>query len=161
MSHAPFTPRDVARALATRVMNDVRRVWRIAGAGSLDRLSLEEESLSSPGPTEARVRVEAVGLNFADVFACQGLYSATPSGSFVPGLECAGVVDSLGSEAGSLSELRPGDRVIALTRFGAYATALNVDVRYLHRVPEGWTMEQAAALGGTGAHRVVWTDGTW
>ena len=126
-------------------MSDVRRVWRIAAAGSLDRLSLQEESLSSPGPTEARVRVEAVGLNFADVFACQGLYSATPSGSFVPGLECAGVVESLGSDAGSLSELRPGDRVIALTRFGAYATALNVDVRYLHRVPEGWTMEQAAA----------------
>ncbi|HXW10168.1 MAG TPA: zinc-binding dehydrogenase [Steroidobacteraceae bacterium] len=126
-------------------MNDLRRVWRVSRAGSLDRLRLQEESLPPPGPEEARVRVEAIGLNFADIFACQGLYSATPSGSFVPGLECAGVVESLGTEARRLSDLRPGDRVIALTRFGAYATALNVGVQYLRRVPEGWTMEQAAA----------------
>jgi NADPH:quinone reductase-like Zn-dependent oxidoreductase len=51
----------------------------------------------------------------------------------------------MGDAAQSTSDLRPGDRVIALTRFGAYATAINVGVEYLHRVPEGWTMEQAAA----------------
>ena len=121
-----------------------RLVWRTPGAGSLDRLKLQEESLSPPGPGEARVRVEAVGLNFADIFACQGLYSATPSGSFVPGLECAGVIESLGTGART-SDLHPGDRVIALTRFGAYATALNVGIPYVRRVPQGWTMEQAAA----------------
>ena len=126
-------------------MNDLRRVWRTSGAGSLDRLRLQQEPLSPPGPDEARIRVEAVGLNFADIFAAQGLYSATPSGSFVPGLECAGVIESIGGAAQSTCDLRPGDRVIALTRFGAYATALNVSVQYLRRVPEGWTMEQAAA----------------
>jgi alcohol dehydrogenase len=88
--------------------------------------------------------VEAVGLNFADIFACQGLYSATPTGSFVPGLECAGVIEAIGDGTRPLSELRPGDRVIALTRFGAYATALNVGIQYLHRMPAGWTPEQAA-----------------
>jgi alcohol dehydrogenase len=129
-------------------MNDHRRlVWRTPGAGSLDRLRLHEETLPPPGPGEARIRVEAIGLNFADIFACQGLYSATPSGSFVPGLECAGVIESLGGGGiqARTSSLRPGDRVIALTRFGAYATALNVGTQYLHRVPGGWTMEQAAA----------------
>ena len=124
---------------------DMRRlVWRTHGAGSLDRLKLQEEPLSPPGPGEARIRVEAIGLNFADIFACQGLYSATPSGTFVPGLECAGVIESLGTGAPS-SDLHPGDQVIALTRFGAYASALNVGIRYLRRVPQGWTMEQAAA----------------
>lgn len=126
-------------------MDMARLAWRTRGAGSLDRLKLEQEALPAPGPDQARIRVEAIGLNFADIFACQGLYSATPSGSFVPGLECAGVIESLGSDAQSVSGLRPGDRVIALTRFGAYATALNVGVEYLHRVPDGWTMEQAAA----------------
>ena len=126
-------------------MDNQRLAWRTPGAGSLERLRLQEEHLAPPGPGEARVRVEAIGLNFADLFACQGLYSATPSGSFVPGLECAGVIESIGSEAPSRSDLRPGDRVIVLTRFGAYATALNVGIQYLHRVPEGWTMEQAAA----------------
>jgi alcohol dehydrogenase len=128
-------------------MGDHRRlVWRTSGAGSLDRLRLHEESLSPPVAGEARIRVEAIGLNFADIFACQGLYSATPSGSFVPGLECAGVIESLGDEqVASASNLCPGDRVIVLTRFGAYATALNVGTQYLRRVPDGWTMEQAAA----------------
>jgi alcohol dehydrogenase len=110
-------------------------------------LRLEEETLAPPGPGEARIRVEAIGLNFADLFACQGLYSATPSGSFVPGLECAGVIESIGERDTALppSDLQPGDQVIALTRFGAYATALNVGTRYLRRIPAGWTMAQAAA----------------
>jgi alcohol dehydrogenase len=126
-------------------MDNLRRVWRTSGAGSLDRLKLQEEPLLPPGPGEARIRVDAIGLNFADIFACQGLYSATPAGSFIPGLECAGVIESIGDGAQGLSDLRPGDRVIALTRFGAYASALNVGIQYLHRVPQGWTMEQAAA----------------
>jgi alcohol dehydrogenase len=119
-----------------------RRVWRIDRAGSLDRLRLIEETLSAPAAGEVRLRVHAVGLNFADAFACQGLYSATPAGPFVPGLECAGVVEAVGAGAGTWCE---GDRVLALTRFGGYATALNVDARYLHRVPDGWSVEQAAA----------------
>lgn len=115
------------------------------GAGSLARLRLREQPLAPPGAGEARVRVEAVGLNFADIFACQDLYSATPAGAFVPGLECAGVIEAIGGDADRMPVLRVGDRVIALTRFGAYATALNVGLRYLRPVPTGWTSEQAAA----------------
>lgn len=115
------------------------------GAGSLARLTLLEQPLPPPAPGEVRVRVEAVGLNFADLFACQGLYSATPEGAFVPGLECAGVIEALGDGVPGTAGLRPGDRVIALTRFGAYATALNVGARYLRPVPAGWTSVQAAA----------------
>jgi alcohol dehydrogenase len=89
--------------------------------------------------------VTAVGLNFADAFACLGLYSATPSGSFVPGLECAGVVEQAGPELAGRPRYAPGDRVIVLTRFGGYATALNSDTRYLHPVPAGWSDAQAAA----------------
>lgn len=63
-----------------------RTAWRIARAGSLARLARVEEPLADPGPGQARLRVEAIGLNFADILACLGLYSATPSGSFVPGL---------------------------------------------------------------------------
>jgi alcohol dehydrogenase len=42
--------------------------------------------------------------------------------------------------------LQPGDRVIGLTRFGAYATAVNVDARYLRAVPAGWTFAEAAGF---------------
>lgn len=122
-----------------------RTVWRLPRAGSIARLQRRDESLPGPGPGEARVRVEAVGLNFADLFACQGLYSATPEGSFIPGLECAGVVEALGPGLPEDTGITQGDRVIALTRFGAYATAVNVRVAYLRRVPTGWSPAQAAA----------------
>jgi alcohol dehydrogenase len=48
--------------------------------------------LAQPVENEVRVAVKAVGLNFADVFAILSLYGATPKGSFIPGLEYAGVV---------------------------------------------------------------------
>jgi NADPH:quinone reductase-like Zn-dependent oxidoreductase len=126
-------------------MNNSRTAWRIDRAGSLDRLRLVDEPLPPPAAGEVRVRVTAVGLNFADAFACLGLYSATPSGSFVPGLECAGVVDAVGPAVDGRPTFGIGERVIVLTRFGGYATAVNVDARYLHRVPAGWSDAEAAA----------------
>jgi synaptic vesicle membrane protein VAT-1 len=129
-------------------MSPEREVWRIARAGSLERLRRETESLPEPGPGEARVRVESIGLNFADVFACLGLYSATPRGPFVPGLECAGVVEALGPPAPAGEALPApavGDRVMAVTHFGGYATRLNLDRRLLHPIPEGWSSAEAAA----------------
>lgn len=125
-------------------MTSLRHAWRTGRAGSLRRLQRVEEPIAPPGPGEARLRVEAIGVNFADIFACLGLYSATPEGSFVPGLECAGVIEALGPGSAG-QRWRAGDRVIALTRFGAYATALNASLDHLLAVPEGWTTLQAAA----------------
>jgi synaptic vesicle membrane protein VAT-1 len=132
-------------------MPESRRAWRIDRAGSLDRLHCVSEPIAPPGPGEARVNVTAIGLNFADVFACLGLYSATPKGSFVPGLEFAGAIDTLGPPApgdGSAptATLRPGTRVVGLTRFGGYATALNADVRFMRPLREGWSFEEGAAF---------------
>jgi alcohol dehydrogenase len=112
-------------------------------AGSLDRLEPDEEPLQEPGPGQARVRVAAVGLNFADIFACMGLYSATPRGAFIPGLEFAGTIEAVGTDAGAWRE---GDSVFGLTRFGAYATSVTVDIRYLHRLPAGWSAADGAAF---------------
>jgi alcohol dehydrogenase len=126
-----------------------RAVWRIKRPGSLDRLERQAESLPDPGPGEVRVAVKAVGLNFADVFACLGLYSATPPGAFIPGLEVAGIVEALGpARAGSDSAgtIRPGEPVYGLTRFGGYATAVNLDLRYLRPVPQAWSFAEAAAF---------------
>ena len=101
-----------------------RDVWRIDRAGALSRLTRRTETLDPPGPGEVRVAVDAVGLNFADVFACLGLYSATPKGSFIPGLEFAGVVAARGD--GADPRFAVGDAVFGLTRFGGYVSAINV-----------------------------------
>jgi alcohol dehydrogenase len=77
------------------------------------------------------------------------LYSATPKGSFIPGLEFAGVIDELGPGlAGGASRfvLRPGDRVAGVTRFGGYATAVNAGLDYLWPIRPGWSFAEAAAL---------------
>lgn len=119
-----------------------RDVWYMPRAGSLDRLARRTEPLPDPAPSEARVAVRAIGLNFADLFACLGLYSATPKGAFIPGLELAGVVEAVGS--GTVAA-HPGDRIVGLTRFGAYATTVNLDFRYLWPIPTEWTFAEAAA----------------
>jgi NADPH:quinone reductase-like Zn-dependent oxidoreductase len=118
-----------------------RTAWRIPRAGSLARLARVEETLPDPGPGEARLRVEAIGLNFADILACLGLYSATPSGMFVPGLECAGTVEAVGPG----TRLAAGDSVCVLTRFGAYADRLNFKQDYAIPIPAGWSAAEAAA----------------
>ena len=133
-------------------MSESRRAWRIDRAGSLGRLRCVSEPVAPPGPGEARVAINAIGLNFADVFACLGLYSATPKGPFVPGLEFAGVIEALGPPAGrddtgaTAAGLRTGTRVVGLTRFGGYATALNADVRFLRALRDAWSFEEGAAF---------------
>ena len=127
-------------------MQSRRIVWRIGRSGSLSRLRLVEEPIGPPGEGEAQIAVRAVGLNFADVLACQGLYSAAPRGSFVPGLEVAGLVTAVGpARAGPGRAVAVGDRVLALTRFGGYASVLNLDTRYVEPLPAGWSFEHGAA----------------
>ncbi len=122
-----------------------RRLWEISKSGHLDRLRLLERDLPPPQSGQVRVAVKAIGLNFADVFACLGLYSATPQGSFTPGLEFAGVVEEAGSPRSA--GMQPGDQVMGLTRFGAYATRINADYRYLRPLPPGWDFASGAAFG--------------
>lgn len=113
----------------------------VTRAGSLDRLHVQS---FEPGPLpsgQARVRVHYAGLNFADVFACLGLYSATPEGNFTPGLEFSGVIEQSASDA-----FAPGDRVMGLIRFGGYSELIDVDARYLQKLPDSFSLAQAAAF---------------
>lgn len=121
---------------------DERRAWRISKAGSLARLKLVAEPLPAPAVGEVQVRIAAIGLNFADVFACLGLYSATPKGAFVPGLEAAGKIVAIGD---GVEGWQIGDQVMVLTRFGGYADAMNVPAATLWPVPKGWSFAEAAA----------------
>lgn len=111
-------------------------------AGNLANMRAVEFELPVPKSDEVSIAVKAIGLNFADVFAIWGLYGATPEGSFTPGLEYAGVVERVGSD---VSHLKPGDRVMGVTRFGAYTTHINIDARYAIPLPQDWNFEQGAA----------------
>jgi len=112
-------------------------------AGSISNLKLVDENLPALNENEVTVQVKAIGLNFADLFAIQGLYSATPKGSFVPGLEYSGIVLNTGSK---VSNFKVGDKIMGAIRFGAYTTHLNIDPRYILTLPEGWTFEEGASF---------------
>ncbi|WP_350178238.1 zinc-binding dehydrogenase [Phaeodactylibacter sp.] len=101
-----------------------------------------EEVLPPPAEEEVQVEVKAIGLNFADIFAIWGLYGATPEGYFTPGLEYAGIVTAAGSR---VEGVRVGDRVMGVTRFGAYASHLNIDARYVIPIPGDWTFAEGSA----------------
>lgn len=112
-------------------------------AGRLANLKMVTETLTEPQPDEVTVAVKAIGLNFADIFAIWGLYAATPKGVFIPGLEYAGVIDRVGS---NVQGIKVGDRVMGVTRFGAYATHVNIDHRYVLPLPENWDFAEGAAF---------------
>lgn len=119
-----------------------RQVYQLK-AGSLSNLQLITEELSPPQPHEVMVEVKAVGLNFADIFAIWGLYAATPEGIFTPGLEYSGVIVQVGDKVEGWKE---GDRIMGVTRFGAYATHLNIDHRYVVPLPPDWDFSEGAAF---------------
>lgn len=112
-------------------------------AGAISNLALQAEPMDEPAEDELCVRVKSIGLNFADIFAIQGLYSATPNGSFIPGLEFAGEIISVGA---AVKEWKTGDRVMGVTRFGGYASHVNIDHRYVVALPAGWRFEEGAGF---------------
>jgi len=111
-------------------------------AGNIRNLKIVEAALSEPAATEVTVEVRSIGFNFADLFAIWGLYSATPKGIFTPGLEYSGVIIKVGS---AVKNVKVGDKVMGVTRFGAYTSHLNTDQRYAIPLPEGWTFPEGAA----------------
>ncbi len=92
------------------------------------------------GPDAVRIRVRAIGINFADLLARMGLYPGTPKPPFVPGLEVAGVVDS------ASGEFKAGDRVVAFMKFNAYAELVSAKKSQVARVPAEMPLEDAAAI---------------
>ncbi len=119
-------------------------MWILKKAGSLKKLTRMEQDLPKLNPGEVKVSVKAIGLNFADIFAIQKLYSATPKGAFVPGLEFAGVI--MDKSRAAQGDFQLGDRVMGVTRFGAYSDEVNINSSYLWKLPETWSCKEGAAF---------------
>ncbi|MEM7182585.1 MAG: zinc-binding dehydrogenase [Spirochaetota bacterium] len=120
-----------------------RKVYKTKGGRSLQDLHIVVEELAKPLDNAVSVKVEAIGLNYADVFAVTGLYSATPKGAFTPGLEFAGTIVELGKNVKGFSK---GQKVMGVTRFGAYTSHLNVQQDYIYPLPESWSFAEGAAF---------------
>ena len=115
---------------------------RIHANGGPDVMQWEDVPTPEPGPGEALVRHEAVGLNYIDVYFRTGLYKAPlPS---TPGMEAAGVVVAVGA---GVTEVKPGDRVAyAGGPIGAYATERAIAADRLVVLPDGIDAQTGAAM---------------
>lgn len=89
------------------------------------------------------IRAEAIGVNFPDGLLVQGLYQLKPEMPFIPGMEMAGIIVSVGSNARGY---KPGDRVVALGTLGGYAEKMAVPASAVIPLPDTMPYADACAL---------------
>ena len=122
---------------------EMTKAIRIHQTGGPDAMRWEDIEVGAPGPDEVRIRHEAVGLNYIDVYFRTGLYPS-PSLPFSPGMEGAGIVEAVGAEVDSLEV---GDRVAyAAPPVGSYAEVRLMPAAKVVKVPAGIDSKQAAAM---------------
>lgn len=119
----------------------MRRFYLVKKPGSLRSLELNQSEIPRLTKGKVLVGVKSIGLNYADIFAIMGLYSATPEGPFIPGLEFSGEV--LASESDHFSQ---GQKVMGVTRFGGYDSHIVADPDYIFPLPAQWSFEEGAAF---------------
>ena len=115
---------------------------RIHHPGGPDAMKWEDVPTPEPGPNEALIKQEAVGLNYIDVYFRTGLYKA-PSLPLVIGQEGAGTVVTVGA---NVTNVKPGDRVAYAGAIGGYATERVINADRLVTVPDGIDFKTAATM---------------
>jgi NADPH2:quinone reductase len=122
---------------------------RIASSGGPEVLRFEDVPTPAPGAGQVLLRVEAVGLNYVEVYQRTGLYKV--SYPLVPGGEAAGPVESVGP---GVTGFAPGDRIATVNAIGAYAEYALVPADRAVKLPDGISTRQGAAamLQGLTAH---------
>jgi NADPH2:quinone reductase len=114
---------------------------RVHEAGGPEVLQWEEVDVGEPGPGEIRIRQQAAGLNFIDVYHRTGLYKQPLP--FTPGVEGAGLVQAVGPD---VTNVKPGDRVAYAGPIGGYAEERLIDADRVVKLPDGISPEQAAGM---------------
>lgn len=120
----------------------MRQVW-ITRHGPPEVLQVRQAPDPSPGRGEVRIRVEAAGINFADISARMGTYPDAPPPPCVVGYEVGGTIDAVGE---GVASSRVGEPVLALTRFGGYSEVVVVPERQAMTRPPGLDAQQGAAI---------------
>jgi len=108
-----------------------------------EQLRYADVPTPTPKPGEVLVDVRAIGCNFFDVLMVQGKYQVRPPFPFSPGSEVAGVVRAVGD---GVTRFRPGQRVIAMADWGAYAESVVTVESAIFPVPEDMSDVEAAAF---------------
>lgn len=111
--------------------------------GPAQTLKLREIAPKAPAADEVTIDVAYSGINFADVQMRLGFYPDAPKRPFVPGYEVSGVVTAVGA---GVRDVAVGDRVVAGTYFGGYASSVTIPARQVFKLPAGLDLAKGAAL---------------
>jgi NADPH2:quinone reductase len=103
------------------------------------------------GPGEVLIATRAAGLNYPDILVIEGKYQILPRRPFSPGKELAGIVMAIGD---GVTTCAPGDRVMALVEYGAYAERAVVPQAQCFVMPAGMSFAEGAAMGL--AYQTAW-----
>ena len=127
---------------------------QIYETGGPEVLKLADLPIPAPGPGQVLIRVEAIGVNFIEVYFRKGVYQAALP--LTPGSEAAGTVEELGP---GVTGFATGDAVASVGVLGSYAEYALVPAAQLVKIPADLTMEQAAAtmLQGMTAHYLAYS----
>ena len=112
--------------------------------GPPETLVVEDVPSPTPEPGEVVVAVKAASVNFPDVLIIQNKYQLKPPLPFSPGSEIAGLVKSVGA---GVTGFTPGDKVMAITGYGAFAEEVKTEARRLLMLPASMDFATAAAFG--------------
>jgi NADPH2:quinone reductase len=112
--------------------------------GGPDVLRVRDVPDPAPGPGQVRVRVDAIGVNYAEVLSRKGLYGWAPRMPYTPGMEATGTIDALGA---GVAGRAVGERVIVGAQFGAYAERIVVPEPQALPAMDGYSVEENAAIG--------------
>jgi NADPH:quinone reductase len=125
---------------------------RVHEVGGPEVLKWEQVEVGEPAPGQVRLRQDAAGLNFIDVYHRTGLYPQPLP--FTPGVEGAGIVEAVGPD---VTDLKTGDRVAYAGPVGGYAEVRLIDADRLVKLPDAIPSEQAAAamLQGMTVHMLL------
>ena len=121
----------------------IRRAVMADELGPPDAYRLVDHDPGPPSPTQVRISVKASGISFVDVLTAAGGYQVKPPVPYIPGSECAGVVDATGDE---VRDFAVGDRVVASGWGGMFASAVNLPARTVRRMPQALSFEEAAVF---------------
>ncbi|MDO9375967.1 MAG: zinc-binding dehydrogenase [Ferruginibacter sp.] len=121
----------------------MKAVFLVKNGAATTAFEMRETPTPVPTSTQVLIKVTAFGLNFADVMARHGMYKEAPPKPCVLGYDVAGVVISVGA---SVQNVKPGDEVTAMTRFGGYAEFAVTESSAVAIIPPGINHATATTL---------------
>ena len=121
----------------------MKAIFLVAYGDPQRAFEMREVADPVPGEKQVRVKVEAFGLNFADVMARKGLYRDAPPLPCILGYDEVGVIDAVGR---GVTTVKEGDRVTSFTRFGGYAEYVVAEEKAVAKIPLDMSPTFATAL---------------